>query len=124
MHELFFTADEEAAAAAIEAASPAFTEDFVCVLHGLSTEERPGVSGLRQAWIDWLEPWVTYRAEIEEARDLGDRVLVFSSDVGERPELDGEIEMKAGSIWTVRDGRIARAEFFPIRADAVKAAGL
>lgn len=63
LRDVFFRGDDEGAAAAIEALSTVFTEDFTCVFHGLSADERPGVSGLRQAWLDWLEPWETYRAE-------------------------------------------------------------
>jgi len=78
---------------------------------------------LRQAWLDWLEPWESYRVEIEDARDMGNRVLVFSRDFGKRPGQDTEVELKASAVWTVREGRVARAEFFALRADAVRAAG-
>jgi ketosteroid isomerase-like protein len=38
--------------------------------------------------------------------------------------MAGEVELKASAIWTVRDGRVSRAEFFVERAEALKAAGL
>jgi ketosteroid isomerase-like protein len=57
-------------------------------------------------------------------REVGDRVLVFSRDFGKRPGLDTEVELKASAVWTVRDGRIARAEFFALRSDALRVVGL
>ena len=36
------------------------------------------MAGFRNLWLDWLAPWATHRVEIEEAIDLGDRVLVFA----------------------------------------------
>ncbi len=121
---LFARGDEERATQEIEAVSAQFTDDFVCVFRSLSSEERLGVRGLRQAWLDWLEPWENYRAEIERLSDVGDRVLVFSRDFGRRPGMADEVEMNGISIWTVRDGKVSRVEFFPDRAEALEAAGL
>jgi len=122
--EMFARGDEKRAAREIEGASAAFTDDFVCVFHALSSEERSGVVGLRQAWLDWLEPWDTYRAEIDRLSDAGDRVLIFSRDFGRRSGMEDEIELKASAVWWVRDGKVSRAEFFVDRADALRAAGL
>jgi ketosteroid isomerase-like protein len=123
--ELFVRGGGEAEAeASVAALAPGFTEDFVCVLHALSDEERPGVRGLRESWLDWLEPWETYRAQIDEVLDGGDHVLVLGRDFGRRLGMDTEVELLASAVWTVRDGQIARAEFFTERADAYRAAGL
>ena len=118
---LFARGDEERAAREIEAVSSLFTDDFVCVFHSLSKEERLGLRGLRQAWLDWLEPWENYRAQIERLSDAGDQVLVFSRDFGRRRGMADEVEMKGVSVWTVREGKVSRAEFFPDQADAFKA---
>jgi ketosteroid isomerase-like protein len=124
--ELFQTRGDDAEVeAAIAAAAPAFTDDFVCIFHTLSEEPRPGVRGLRQAWVDWLAPWESYRAEIKELRDAGDAVLVVSHDFGRRPGMEKEVEFRGSAVWTVRDGRVAKAEFFTAdRAGALEAAGL
>jgi|ERR1039458_4185744 ketosteroid isomerase-like protein len=83
-----------------------------------------GFDGLRELWLDWLSPWVAYRTELEEARDLGDRVLLLVHDFGRREESTREVVLNSATVWTLRDGKIARAEFFAIRSDAFKAVGL
>jgi len=113
--------DDPAATAALEAAEQRFTSDFVCVFHALSREPRHGIVGYREAWLDWLEPWATYRTEIEEIRDLGDRVAVLVRDFGRRHDMVGEIEFRGVAIYTVRDRRIARVEHFTDRSDAAEA---
>jgi ketosteroid isomerase-like protein len=123
--DLFMRDDDAGAQAWAEALGDRFTEDFTAVFHALSSEPRQGVAGLRQAWLDWMEPWETYRAEIESVRSTSaGRVLVISRDFGRRPGTDTEVELKASAVWTVREGRVARAEFFTDRADAERAAGL
>lgn len=124
--ELFVRGGDEAEAeAALElAAAGGFTDDFVCILHALSEEPRPGVLGLRESWLDWLEPWESYRVETGTLIDAGDRVLVLGRDFGRRPGMESEVELLASAVWTLRDGKIARAEFFTNRGDAYAAAGL
>jgi ketosteroid isomerase-like protein len=117
--------DDAAVDAAIAEAATAFTDDFVCVFHSLSEEPRSGLRGLREAWIDWLAPWESYRTEIDEIRDAGDAVLVLSRDFGRRPGIQHEVDFHGAAVWKVRDGQIARAEFFTAdRAGAYEAAGL
>jgi hypothetical protein len=66
-----------------------------------------------------------YRTEIEEMIDLGDRVVSVICDYGRREPGAPEVALKSAVVWTVRDGRIVRAEFYPGgRAEALEAAGL
>ena len=111
-------------AAALEVAGEAFTPDFVCVFHALSDEPRRGVRGLREGWRDWLEPWESYRAVVDELRDLGQRVAVFSRDFGRRSGMADEVEFKGVSVYTIRDRKIARAEYFTDRSQAIERLGL
>jgi ketosteroid isomerase-like protein len=120
--DLFHRGDEAGAREQVELLSPLFTQDFVCVFHALSEDERPGVAGLRQSWLDWLDPWESYRVEIDELVDCGDRVLVHSRDLGRRPGMESEVLLFGSAVWTVKDGQVARAEFFTNRAQADAAA--
>ena len=83
-----------------------------------------GVQGFRSLWLDWLEPWTSYHAQVEDLIDAGDRVLALSHDRGRRPDVDAEIELTASSVWEVRDGRIVRVAFYTDRDDAFEAAGV
>lgn len=116
--------DEERIAALQEQARPYFDDSFECGLVGVSEMWRPGLEGLRRIWLDWLEPWATYRTEEEETRDLGDgRVLYLGRDFGGRRDGLGEVELLSSAIWTVRDGKVTRIVFYATRDAALEAAG-
>jgi ketosteroid isomerase-like protein len=121
-----FFGDEKTWAGISQAAAHLFHPDFECAFVGATPSEASyaGVNGLRALWLDWLAPWATYRIEVEEAIDLGERVLVLVRDYGRKESRSGEVALKGSAIWTFREGKIARADFYPIRAEALKAAGL
>ncbi|TMK40297.1 MAG: nuclear transport factor 2 family protein [Actinobacteria bacterium] len=118
--------DEETAAAAEQAATPLFEPDFE-VLFVRSDVERAtyrGFDGLRSAMIDWLEPWESYRSEIEELVDLGDRVAVLVRDYGRREGMEREIDFRGVSVYVFRGDRISRIEFHFDREEGMAAVGL
>jgi ketosteroid isomerase-like protein len=83
------------------------------------------LNGLRDAWRDWLAPWVTWRSEIEEAIDLDDaRVLLLNHDYARAENSDREMQNRGAAIWTVRDGKVARFDAYANRSEALEAAGL
>ena len=108
----------------IDAMSNALTDDFVCSFHALGEDEHHGAAGLRKIWLDWLEPWESYRAQSQELIDLGDRVLVHAHDVGRRHGMAEAVELHGVTLWTVRDGKVARVQFFARREDGYAAAGI
>jgi hypothetical protein len=55
-----------------------------------------GIDGLSEAWLDWLSPRETYRTEMEEARDLGERVLLLVRDFGRREGSTQEVASCGG----------------------------
>jgi ketosteroid isomerase-like protein len=118
--------DDEVAAAATAAAAPLFEPDFE-VLFVRSDIERAtyrGFEGLRSAFVDWLEPWDSYRAEIEELVDLGDRVAVLTRDYGRRRGMEREIDFKGMSVYVFRGDKISRIEFHFDREEGIAAVGL
>jgi SnoaL-like protein len=121
----FLVRDEDTFTLIGEAISPLLTDDFhiVDVLPG-TTRTYVGLDGFRQNWLDWLEPWATYRSTIDDAIDLGERVLLLIRDHARREEMDAEVEMMGAVIWTIREGKVARIEFHNDRAKGLKAAGL
>ncbi len=117
--------DEDAAAAWEEAVAPYFHPDLESA-HRLLGGERTysGMDGLKESWRDWLAPWATYRSEVEEAIDCGERVLMLVHDFGRREGGMGEVKSNNAAIWTLRDGKVARAEFYADRDWARKDVGL
>jgi ketosteroid isomerase-like protein len=118
--------DDDAWAAFTEAVATFFHPDFETLLGGLPDEETTyiGLDGFRVAWRDWTGLWATYRTEIDETVDLGDRVFVLFHDFARLEGTTEEFNQTPANIWTVRDGKIARAEFYVDWSDALKALGL
>ena len=119
--------DEEIFAARRERTADLLSADFECVFIredvGRSTYQ--GVDGLRAAWLDWLEPWDSYHAAVEDVLDAGGgRVVVLTRDHARPKGASAEVEFLGAPIWTVRDGKVARIEFYFNRAEGLAAAGL
>jgi limonene-1,2-epoxide hydrolase len=117
--------DEEAFRATVEATGGAIDPEIESVAPWLG-EERcyHGIDGFRNMWLDWLEPWATYHVQVEGIVEDGDRVLVLIRDRGRPHDSDAEVELVAGSVWTVRDGKLARVEFYASRAELFEATGI
>ena len=112
-------------AARVEAVAAFYHPDVESVRLGLpGGRTYTGLDGLRNLWLEWLAPWTTYRIEAEDVIDLGDRVLVLAHVFGRPEGSQAEVENTVASVWTLRDGKIARAEFYIDRAEALKAVGL
>ena len=122
--QFFFRDDDEGARAALPSFAPAFADDFEAVFRGVSDRTYHGLLGLRECWLDWLEPWESYRTEIEQLIDAGDRVLLLSRDFGRRRDMDAEVMLFGSAVYTVSDGKVARVEFFQDRQRAFDAVGL
>jgi ketosteroid isomerase-like protein len=107
-----------------EAFAPMLHPDFesVAVWEGGTTYS--GVDGFRKMWLDWLEPWATYHVHAEEVIDAGDRVVVLVKDRARRHDMEAEVELISGSVWTLRDSKLARVEFCSDREETLATAGL
>ena len=119
--------DDAIFAAMREATGDLLTPDFECVFVredvGRSTYQ--GVDGLRAAWLDWLEPWDSYEAGVEDVIDAGDgKVVVLTRDRARPKGSTAEADFLGAPIWTVRDGKVASIEFYFNRAEGLAAAGL
>ena len=117
--------DDDSWAAFSAALSPAFAPDFERANALLGIEKTyVGMDGFRTLWLDWLAPWATHRVEIKEGIDLGDRVLVLAEVTATFPGSTKGVKSTTGGLWTVRDGKVTRVEFYPDHAEALKAVGM
>jgi ketosteroid isomerase-like protein len=121
-----FFADDDAAGALAEAAARFFDSGFECTMQlpGSPATTYGGVDGFRATWRDWLAPWASYRTEIEDLIDVGERVVVLARDYGRREPGAPEVEQRNAAVWTVHEGRVVRAEFYADRREGLAAAGL
>jgi ketosteroid isomerase-like protein len=72
-----------------------------------------------------MEPWATYRNEVEDVIDAGGGiVVVLGRAFGRRSDSEAEVNNLGAAIWTVVDGRITRAVFYADPREALEAAGL
>ena len=83
----------------------------------------------REALHDQFErlraPWGEQRIEVDDIRDLGDRVLVLFRWIARGIGSQVEVEHPAAILDTLRDGRVVRVEFFfEDQSKALEAAGL
>jgi ketosteroid isomerase-like protein len=117
--------DEDTFAQMRHAFSAFLTDDFQSVMaFPAQTRTYSGLEGLRENWLDWLEPWATYRVTIDELIDVGERVAVLTRNHGRREDMETEVEIIAAAILTFREGKIARWEDYAVRVAALEAVGL
>jgi ketosteroid isomerase-like protein len=119
--------DDATWAAFVETSGSLYHPDFKFLAHGLPDGDRAyvGLDDLRTAWLDWLSPWATYRAEVVEAVDLGERVLLLYHSYGRLEGSTVEVKDELASVWTVRDAEITYVEFYATtHTEAFKAVGL
>jgi ketosteroid isomerase-like protein len=119
--------DDATAVPLMESLSTFFHEDFEVVAPTFVGGEHArfvGLDGLRAGWLDWLDPWESYRVEVEDVIDAGDDAVVLVRDFGRRAGMTAEVSVLSAAVWTVRDGRIARVAFYLDRSEALDAAGL
>jgi hypothetical protein len=118
--------DDEAWAARVAEIEAGFEADFEFVVRGPGEPVTGrGFEEWRTLFLDWIEPWETYRPGIEEIRDLGERVVVLGQDRGRMKGMDREIEGPKGLVlYTLQAGKIAGIEYFFDRGEGLKAAGL
>jgi ketosteroid isomerase-like protein len=62
--------------------------------------------------------------KVERFIDVGDRVVVIATMRGRGAGSGVEVENRHGSMWTIRDGKAVRFEWFHEPAHALEAVGL
>ncbi|HMD57178.1 MAG TPA: nuclear transport factor 2 family protein [Solirubrobacteraceae bacterium] len=105
--------DDEAVERWRDALAAVFEPSVVSTMRlpGMAPVGYSGMDGLLSAWRDWLKHWESYRDEIEDVIDDGDRVVVVHRFNGRPRQGAPETTHKHATVWTVRDGRIACVDF-------------
>jgi ketosteroid isomerase-like protein len=117
--------DDALFAQTAEALAGALDPDVEAVPAWRGTETTySGTEGFREMWLDWLQPWATYHVQVDEMIEAGDSVAVLVRDRARRHDMDVEVELISGSVWTFRDGRITRVEFYANREELREAIGV
>jgi ketosteroid isomerase-like protein len=76
-------------------------------------------------WIDdWAEAWEDWRVEPEEYIDAGDRVVVLARLAARGKESGLQLVRRDGMVWTVRNGKAVRLDYYGSATDALEAVGL
>jgi ketosteroid isomerase-like protein len=84
-----------------------------------------GREAVGQWFADWFRTFEPgYRFEIDEARDLGDVVLLIATHHGRGRASGASVRGRTGYLYSLRAGKIVRVELFRSRVEALAAAGL
>lgn len=75
--------------------------------------------GTRSGWEGWqtansrlMESWEDVRVEVEDIVDAGDRVAVFGRLHGRGRGSGVPVDQEQSYVWTLRDGRAVRFEWY------------
>jgi ketosteroid isomerase-like protein len=105
-----------------------YADDVVLVVPDDAFLESGTFNG-RDAVGRWFGNWFRafqrgYHFDLEEARDLGDVVLVVAKHSGRGRTSGAEVRARMAYLYGVRDGKIARIELYPGTSEALEAVAL
>jgi len=105
--------DDEAVSRWRAALAPSFQPSVTATIRlpGMAPVTYSGLDGLVAAWRDWLKHWTSYRDEIEDIIDRGERIVVVHRYTGRPRPGAPETTRKSATVWTVEGQRIAGVDF-------------
>jgi ketosteroid isomerase-like protein len=83
-----------------------------------------GTGGFTRVWEEWTSAFESFRIEIEELIPAGEKVVSLVIINGTTKTGGVEISQPAAAVWTVRGGKLTRAEFHLDRERALRETGL
>jgi ketosteroid isomerase-like protein len=83
-----------------------------------------GHDGFRKWFADSFESFEELKNEWSEFRDLGDRVLAFGHVKARGRGSGMELDSPMGWVFTLKSGKVVKAEGFLSRAEALEVVGL
>ena len=84
---------------------------FAWVGGGIESEYS-GLDGFREGWLDIYEALESARNQFEQVVPVGDKVLVLIRLYARIAGAEHDVVTLAAAVCVVRDGRVARAEFY------------
>lgn len=81
-----------------------------------------GREGYTRYWREQAETWASIDLDVEEFRDLGDRVLVLAHIRATGRSSGVAVDQPFGGIWTVREGELVEGRAYRTSDDALRAA--
>jgi ketosteroid isomerase-like protein len=106
---------EDTNARRFAAVMEAYAEDVELVMHGekLLARTASGKDAVGEWFGDWFRQFDRdYRFEVEEARPVGDRVLIVATHHGHGRGSGVPVEERWAYLYTVRDGKVSRVELW------------
>ena len=83
-----------------------------------------GIEALRRYEEQLNQVWESFESHPEALFDAGDRVLVFTRTRGTGRGSGVNVDVEAGHVWTIRDGKLAGLAIYIDRDEAKAAARL
>jgi ketosteroid isomerase-like protein len=85
---------------------------------------RYGVEAFGDAAESVAETFQDARVDIDEMLDVGDQVVVLATLRGRGRGSGADVERRQGYVWTLRDGKAIRFQWFNSPEEALTAAGV
>jgi ketosteroid isomerase-like protein len=80
-----------------------------------------GHDGLRRYFREWYEAWANIEYAVEELIDADEQVISVVTNRGRGRASGAAVDWMQYAVWTFREGKIVRVEWFPARAEALAA---
>ena len=90
----------------------------------IETGTRRGIEAFAAAANSVTDTFESSRVDFDKLIDAGEKVVVLGTLRGRGRGSGAEVERRQGYVWTIRDGRAVRFEWFPEQRQALAAAGL
>jgi ketosteroid isomerase-like protein len=103
---------------------PEFILDMSSFRDWPERKEYHGVQGFREFLRDWLEPWDDYEFQLQELREVGNKVVALARQAGNSRASGVRVEMEVAHVGTYRRGKNTRLEIYAGHAEGLQAAGL
>jgi ketosteroid isomerase-like protein len=83
-----------------------------------------GLDGLSRWQADWEASWASWRWEPEEFIDVGELVVAVLRVHAKGRGSGVDVERLDGAVWSLRDGKCVRLDYYGSKAAALKAVEL